>query len=181
MKSSMAAKKNGKTTRNTVATFPDIDHDKFHLLSLELLRDLLSDISARDELPDDRLRKLGSPTAFSVKTLCAAIHSKCTVDAIKWYLQSYQATDKVSDLLIKDGWPMLYYAAERNSGDLTMALLQYGVVANSPSTTFFLPLLAYVIIRGHIDAVDTSEVVKLLLAAGYDPTTIPMDMWFKYL
>jgi hypothetical protein len=62
-----------------------------------------------------------------------------------------------------------------------MALLQYGVVANSPSTTFFLPLLAYVIIRGHIDAVDTSEVVKLLLAAGYDPTTIPMDMWFKYL
>ncbi|KAF2831746.1 P-loop containing nucleoside triphosphate hydrolase protein, partial [Ophiobolus disseminans] len=118
---------------------------------------------------------------FSSKTLCAAIHDKCSLDSIKWYIQSYQTSAKASELLSKDGWPALYYAAERNSGELITVLLQHGADAKSPKTTFSLPLIAYAIIHGHIDAVDTSEVVKLLLAAGYDPTTIPMDMWSKFL
>lgn len=159
----MAAKK--------MAAFPDIDR---RVLPSSLLYD-------DDALPDERLRRLGSPTSFSVKTLCAGIQKNCTVDAIKWYIQSYQSSATANKLLSNDGWPSLYYAAERNSGELITLLIQNGVDANPACITFSIPLIAYAIVRGNAEAIDTSEVVKLLLAADYDPTVIPFDMWFKYL
>ncbi|KAI0570487.1 clpA ATP-binding subunit of Clp protease and DnaK/DnaJ chaperone [Pyrenophora tritici-repentis] len=162
-------------------TFPNIDNDKFVLLPLELPLDRLFDTDARDSSIDDRLSRLGSPTSFSIKTLCAAIYNKCTVNAIKSYIHSYQASTKATKLLSNDGWPALYYAIGRNSCDLIAVLLQHGVDAISSNNTFCIPLIAYAIIYGHIEAIDTSEIVKLLLAAGCNPTTIPMDMWCKYL
>jgi hypothetical protein len=59
--------------------------------------------------------------------------------------------------------------------------LQAGVHATTVQTSFSIPLIAYVIIHGHFEARDTSEVLKLLLATGCDPTAIPMDMWARYL
>jgi len=170
-------KKTNKTKKESAATFPHMDNDKFVLLPLELPQDIYDD----QALPDERLRRLGSSHSFSIKTLCAAIHSKCTVDTIKWYIQTHQASTSIGKLLSNDGWPALYYAAERNSGGLITVLLQHGVEAKTSGTSFSIPLIAYAIIHGHIEARDTSDAVKLLLAAGCDPTTIPMDMWFKFL
>jgi hypothetical protein len=158
-------------------TFPHIDRDRFRLLPI----DLPTDSNDSDTLPDDRLRRQGGAANFSMRTLCAAIHNKCTPDAIKWYIQTYQTSTKASELIFNDGWPALYYAAECNSCELVTLLLQAGVHATTVQTSFSVPLIAYVIIHGQIVARDTSEVLKLLLATGYDPTAIPMDMWAKYL
>jgi hypothetical protein len=113
---------------------------------------------------------------FSIKTLCAAVRSSCTSAAIKQYVQSHKIHGSDSELLSGEGWPALYYAARRNSPELVTILLQTGVDARTFKTSFSIPPLAYIIIYGQHKAIDASEVLKLLLAAGYDPTTIPMDM-----
>jgi hypothetical protein len=76
---------------------------------------------------------------------------------------------------------VLYYAAERNSSELVSIFLQHGVDADIGQHVFEIPLIAYVAIHGYREAVDTSDVMKLLLAGGTDPTIIPADMWMKYL
>lgn len=132
-------------------------------------------------LPDVRLRRLGTPREFSIETLCAAIQNDCSVEAIKWYIQSYQTSTRTGTQLYLNGWPALYYAAERNSEDLVRLLSHVGVQAASLMNKFSIPLIAYVIIHGHANAIDTSAVLETLLADGYDPTTVPMDMWQNFL
>lgn len=163
-------------------TFPHIDMDNLSLLSLQLKQDPYhDDVDDKDNtLPDDRLRRRGSPYTFSVKTLCAAVQNGCSVEAIKWYIQSYQ-TSSTRKILWDEGWPALYYAAERNSGEMVKLLIQAGVDASNAKIAYPVPLIGYVVIHGHIDAVDASAVLKVLLAAGYDPTSIPMDMWLNFL
>jgi hypothetical protein len=74
--------------------------------------------------------------------------------------------------LSTDGWPLLYYAAERNSDELVSILQQLGVEADIPNNTFGIPLIAYIAIHGQVKAIDTSEVMKLLLASGAYPAVM---------
>jgi hypothetical protein len=192
-------KMNKKKTKDTskaalVPTFPHIDNDQFQLLPLKLPYkpshyddddddDIAQSYEAfnHDTTPDDRLHRHGSPHTFSNRTLCAAVQNNCSIDAIKWYIQSYQTNSRSKKLLITEGWPALYYAAERNSGELVKLLSKAGVNAAKIGSIFSIPLVAYVVVHGHVKAIDTSAVLKTLLAAGYDPTVIPVDMWLNFL
>ncbi|KAF2750946.1 P-loop containing nucleoside triphosphate hydrolase protein, partial [Sporormia fimetaria CBS 119925] len=60
-------------------------------------------------------------------------------------------------------------------------LLQKGADPEKSTKEFPTPLLPYVIICGQIDAIDTSDVVRVLLASGADPKTVPVDMWVNYI
>jgi hypothetical protein len=160
-----------------VTKFPHIDKDHFCLLFVTLP----NSASDGDAQSDDLLGRGYSPASFSIKTLCAAIQDSCTVDAIKRCTQSYRGSPKTHEVISRDGWPALYYAAQHNSGELVTLFLQHDVNARMADTSFPIPLLAYAVIYGEKKALDTSEVVKLLLAAGYDPTVIPMDMWINFL
>ncbi|KAI4641381.1 uncharacterized protein J4E78_010444 [Alternaria triticimaculans] len=130
---------------------------------------------------DDILQSWGPPEAFSILTLCAAIQKKCSLTAFKAYLQTYAGSPGFRETLTNHGWPLLYYAAERNSVEMISVLQQHGVNTEVPNNTFAIPLLAYVAIHGQAEAIDTSEVMKLVLANGANPTVIPMDMWVKFL
>jgi hypothetical protein len=166
-----------KGKKKAAATFPHIDKHSFRLLPLELPPDPYDS----DALPDVRRSRQIISNNFSIKTLCAALHSNCTPAAIKQYIQSHKIHGSGSELLSGEDWPALYYAVRRNSPELDTILLQAGVDARTFKTSFSIPLLAYVIIYGQHKVIDTSEVLKLLLAAGYDPTTIPRDMWQNFL
>ena len=130
---------------------------------------------------DELLQSRGPPSAFSVQTLCAAIQKKCSLTAFKAYLQTYAGSPGFQETLTNHGWPLLYHAAERNSVKMVSVLQQHGVNTEVPNNTFSIPLLAYVAIHGQAEAIDTSEVMKLVLANGANPTVIPMDMWVKFL
>ena len=170
----------GSQEKNNTVVVPKLPHiDKDHLCLLFVT--LLNSATDGDAQPDDLLKQRCSPASFYIKTLCAAIQDGCTVDTIKRYIQSYRGSPNTNEALSHDGWPALYYAAHRNSDELMMLLLQHGVNARTSNTSFPIPLIAYAIIHGEQKAVDTSEVVKLLLAAGYDPTVITMDMWMNSL
>ncbi|CAI6331887.1 unnamed protein product [Periconia digitata] len=170
-------------------TFASIDPQTYRLSDLQIptewYRDSSDDMYSSNKLshrvspPDDLLRRLDSPQDFSVKTLCAAILNKCSVDAMKWYL-SLNPTRTRKKLAI-DGWLSLYYAAQRNSSQLVSILLQNGVDVPDIDTGLDIPLIAFVVIYGYVEAVDSSQVLKVLLSSGVDPMIIPMDMWQNYL
>jgi ATP-dependent Clp protease ATP-binding subunit ClpB len=155
--------------------FTDIDAGDYRLKTLRLPS------AALDEQPDQSIRRLGSPIRFSVETLCAAIQKKCTFDTIKWYLQSYEDSYGFKETAAQDGWPALYYAVERNSPGLLSILLQNGINPHKWYKGFPLPVIAFAIVHGHHEAVDTTGVVRLLLAFGVDPKVIPMDIWQNFL
>jgi ATP-dependent Clp protease ATP-binding subunit ClpB len=154
--------------------FTDIDAGDYRLKNVSLP-------NVCNGLPDQKLRQLGWPTQFSVKTLCAAIQQKCTVENISWYLQSYVDDSFLQDTMPTEGWPALYYAIERNSPEVMSLLLQHGTNPNTSYKAFKLPVLAFAIFQGHREANDSTEIVRVLLAAGANPQIIPIDMWEQYL
>lgn len=131
--------------------------------------------------PDQILRRLGNPIRFSVETLCAAIQGECTFDSIKWYLQSYGESSTCKSAFLKNGWPSLYYAVEKNLSNILSLLLQSGLDPHELHKESHLPLLAFAIIHGYREAVNTTDTVRILLAHGVDLKIIPKDMWINIL
>jgi hypothetical protein len=60
-------------------------------------------------------------------------------------------------------------------------LLEYSVDPKEYELCFSIPPLTWAIIHGRNAVVNTTGVVKQLLAYGADPTTIPPDMWTRFL
>jgi hypothetical protein len=117
-----------------------------------------------------------------VKSLCKAIQHKCDLSVLKWYLQQrkdYEAS--FADDFKLYGCPALYYAIDRNSIEAIQILLEYGLDPDEHELCFTIPPLAFAIIHGRRAAVNTTGVVKQLLAYGVDPRIIPSDMWAQFL
>lgn len=163
--------------KKTMKSFTEIDSGDHNLKPVELPMD-----DTYLETPLDQiLRRLGNPTRFSVETLCAAIQGECTFDSIKWYLQNYGESPTCKSAFLKNGWPSLYYAVEKNSSKILSLLLQSGLDPHELHKEFHLPLLAFAIIHGYREAVDTTDTMRILLAHGVDPKIIPKDMWINIL
>jgi ATP-dependent Clp protease ATP-binding subunit ClpB len=119
---------------------------------------------------------------FSLSTLAAALDHKCSFEAIKTYLYSYNATtvqneigERINKLLI------ISHAIQRNDCRILRFSLEYDSV--SPSSLDFcdIPVLAFAIMRSNWSNDNTTDVVKTLLAFGADPDDIPKDLWTDYI
>ena len=83
-------------------------------------------------------------------------------------------------------FPILYFAAERNSPEILSMLCKAGA---DPSqryrpldlATAPIPLLAYTVMRAEYDMSDTTDSIVTLIAKGADPKDVPKDMWHEYL
>lgn len=71
----------------------------------------------------------------------------------------------------------MFFAIERNSSDLIRCLRRAGASLDTVILPWDVPLLAYAILFGEPDKIDTTEVVKTLLALGADRFQLPPDMW----
>ena len=83
-------------------------------------------------------------------------------------------------------FPILYFAAERNSPEIVRILYHAGAnpaqsIVPYDSTTSGLPLLPYTILSAEYKLVDTTDTVVALLAMGASPYNVPKDMWQDYL
>jgi hypothetical protein len=117
-----------------------------------------------------------------METLCTAIQNKCKLSTLKWYLQQRRDYDAAFARDIKShGCPALYYAIQRNSIEAILILLEYGVDPQNYQLCFSIPPLAFAITHGRDAFVNTTGVVKQLLAYGADPNIIPRDMWTRPL
>lgn len=108
---------------------------------------------------------------------------------IERYLESYDQSVIENKLLCaisstsedRDAFPILYFAAERNSPELVRMLCQRGADPDGRAEPSGLPLLAYTIMSAEYNLSDTTDTVIALLAMGAIPTGIPRDMWCDYV
>ncbi|KAK3707710.1 hypothetical protein LTR37_011887 [Vermiconidia calcicola] len=128
------------------------------------------------------LQNTGEATFFSIGNLAAGIVQGCSVQALKMYLEAFprsQVEDAIN-WLVKGQHPVLFYVAERNCIDCVRLLLDYGCDANACDLNG-VSALAYAIMRSKSTVFNPAEVVRMLLAFGATPHSIPSDMWMRYL
>lgn len=110
-----------------------------------------------------------------------ALQNGCDFSTIKWYIRNYE--DKIPDLkkcMKENPAPALYYAVQRNPAEAVQLLMDYGADPANYELFFAIPVIAFAIIYGYRNAINTTAVVRQLLANGQDPQAIPKDMWEDY-
>jgi len=128
---------------------------------------------------------------FSLQRLAWAIQVLLDPECIKGYLDGYDAI-KVKSALAWDRvsandlhFPILYFAAERNSPEIVRLLCKAGAdpyLHNfSYPETWGVPVLAYTILSAEYALSDTTDTVLALLAMGANPKDVPKDMWEDYI
>lgn len=135
------------------------------------------------ELPNDsedsaEYLKKQAHNPLSILAVCVAMQNGCDLGSIKRYLESYKHTlSGFEGHMNCYGDSALYYAVYRNSVEALQLLMDYGAYPK----TCRIPLLAYAVLHGKATSVNTTGLVKELLARGTDPHVIPSDMWRNYL
>ena len=130
---------------------------------------------------------------FSLHNLAWAIQNDVDEKCIERYL-TQQNEAVLADMLcqpIQTSWgtrffPILYFAAERNSPQIVRILCHAGAdpsqrITRNGATATGLPLLPYSILTAEYQLSDTTDTVVALLAMGADPHDVPQDMWQDYL
>ncbi|KAM0805944.1 P-loop containing nucleoside triphosphate hydrolase protein [Usnea florida] len=130
---------------------------------------------------------------FSLHNLAWAIQNGVDEKCIERYL-TQQNEAVIAGMLsqpIPTTWgtrffPILYFAAERNSPQIVRILCQAGAdpsqrITKNGATATDLPLLPYSILSAENQLSDTTDTVIALLAMGADPHDVPQDMWQDYL
>ncbi|CAF9942272.1 MAG: hypothetical protein ALECFALPRED_009644 [Alectoria fallacina] len=130
---------------------------------------------------------------FSVFNLAWAIQNGVGEKCIERYLTQHNESE-IAERLCQSMqtapgapfFPILYFAAERNSPEIVRILCHAGAKPSQSiglygEAIFGLPLLPYTILRAEHQLSDTTETVVALLAMGASPHDVPKDMWQDYL
>ena len=78
-------------------------------------------------------------------------------------------------------YPILFFAAERNSPEIVNMLCQRGATAAGRAEPSGIPLLAYTVMSAEYNLSDTTDILIALLAMGASPNDLPRDMWCDYV
>ncbi|KAI0568888.1 ClpA ATPase with chaperone activity ATP-binding subunit, partial [Pyrenophora tritici-repentis] len=131
---------------------------------------------------DDELLEATSSHMFHVVSLCTAVSHGCSVEAVRSYVEHYREEESDFKEMMHLATPVLYFAMGRNSPEMTSLLLKFGMSPHGPDDeAHFIPPLVFAAIHGYLQSLDMTEVIKILLATGADPRTVPEDMWENYL
>ena len=130
---------------------------------------------------------------FSLHSLAWAIQNGVDEQCIERYLtqqNEHEIANKLSQSIQTSSgaclYPILYFAAERNSPQIVRILCHAGAkpsqrITKDGTTATGLPLLPYSILSAEYQLSDTTDTVVALLAMGADPHDVPEDMWQNYL
>lgn len=130
---------------------------------------------------------------FSLLNLAWAIQNGVGEKCIERYLTQHNEAviaerlfESVQTALGAPFFPILYFAAERNSPEIVRILCHAGAepsqsIGGYGDAIFGLPLLPYTILSAEYQLSDTTETVIALLAMGASPYEVPKDMWQDYL
>ncbi len=132
---------------------------------------------------DDFALQYAEELSFSANTLAWALQQSFSFEAIKKYLIFYQPDQVRRDIgsSIVEGYPVLFYAVERNCPKTVRLLLELGCPPTARSVLHDIPVLGFAVLHAENELLNTTAVVTTLLGLGADPTQIPKDMFMDYL
>ncbi|KAH8201321.1 hypothetical protein TruAng_004489 [Truncatella angustata] len=118
---------------------------------------------------------------FSAKTLARALVNRCSTLKIKEYLQTVTPSrvGKTLEHLVKHH-RVINYAIDNDSVETVRLLLEYDVNVNALDFGH-IPLLGFAIIRAVRTGYVNVEIIKMLLAQGANPKSVPKDMWQDFI
>ncbi|CAE7021326.1 hypothetical protein PTTW11_03248 [Pyrenophora teres f. teres] len=127
---------------------------------------------------DDELLEATSSHMFYVVSLCTAVSHGCSVEAVRSYVEHYREEESDFKEMMHLATPVLYFAMGRNSPEMTSLLLKFGMSPHGPDDeAHFIPPLVFAAVHGYLQSLDMTEVIKILLATGADPRTVPEDIY----
>ncbi|KAL8823713.1 MAG: hypothetical protein Q9191_005612 [Dirinaria sp. TL-2023a] len=145
------------------------------------------DVLDNKEAVDATLDYLKDNSEFSVEILAWAIQNGISVPCIERYVRKEPATSieyelgvAVETKTLDPGYPILFFAVERNSPKLIKLLCSLGACSKQRALLSKLPVLAYAVISAENQVLDTTPTVIALLASGANPRDIPEEMWRDY-
>ena len=130
---------------------------------------------------------------FSIHNLAWGIQNGASENCIERYLTQHNESEIAERLsqwvqvtLGAPFFPILYFAAERNSPEIVRILCHAGAKPSQSislygSAIFGIPLLPYTILSAVNKLADTTETLVALLAMGASPYDVPQDMWQDYI
>ncbi|KAH6658119.1 P-loop containing nucleoside triphosphate hydrolase protein, partial [Truncatella angustata] len=118
---------------------------------------------------------------FSAKTLARALVNRCSTLKIKEYLQTVTPSrvSKTLEHLVKHH-RVITYAIDSDSVETVRLLLEYDVNVNALDFGH-IPLLGFAIMRAVRTGYVNVEIIKMLLAQGANPKSVPKDMWQDFI
>ena len=142
--------------------------------------------------PDEILDHFASYHDFSLRNMAWAIQNGTDLATLQRYLDNFTPAKIAEELngsvTVAPGgpiYPILYFAAERNSPGLVRLLCNAGAQPSQDMSPLGLdvklPLLAFAVLNAELPVLDTTNTVISLLAMGANPSQIPRDMWEQYL
>lgn len=121
-------------------------------------------------------------TAFSVEILAASLYEKCSFEAIKVYIQSYDTLTVRGEISKRiNNRLFITHVIQRNDPKLLRLFLEYEEIDPSALDFGEVPVLAFAIMRSEHSNENTTDIVKTLLAFGADPNVIPKEFWVDYV
>ncbi|KAI9709612.1 MAG: hypothetical protein M1812_007660 [Candelaria pacifica] len=132
---------------------------------------------------DDFALQFAEQSPYSNFTLAWALQQSFSSEAIRKYISSYEPKDvrAVIGLATVQGYPVLFYAVERNCAKTVRLLLELGCSPTARSLLYNVPVLGFAILHAENELLNTTDVVTTLLGLGADPTQVPNDMFTDYL
>ena len=126
---------------------------------------------------------------FQLKRLAWAIQNHVDAKCLERYLESYSRSKiqlKLLDPILSTSeggvsFPILFFAAERNSPEIVNMLCQRGATADGRAQPSGIPLLAYTIMSAEYNLSDMTDTLVALLAMGANPEDVPRHMWCDYV
>ena len=111
---------------------------------------------------------------LSSETISWALQNSYAYDDFKAYFARHGADD-VEEAIngSVNRLPTMFSAIEPNDPKTLRLLIEYGGDPNVRGGPSDVPLLALAVVQAEIYSIDTTEIVKTLLAFGADPMVIP--------
>ena len=113
----------------------------------------------------------------SIENMCIALKYKCSMQKLRWYLERCKNSDpNFIDSMSKCGCPCIFYAIKENFVEGTRLLLEYRINFDVYTYCSKTPQLAFAILLGKRNRMNTTRIVKELLTQGANSYAIPKSM-----
>ncbi|RMJ14913.1 hypothetical protein CDV36_005445 [Fusarium kuroshium] len=123
----------------------------------------------------------GEDEEFTPFALARIMQHEKALEAVRNYLEAFERTSVESHINDEVGrFPLIFYGAATNNEGILQLLINFGANVSAVHDVSQTPLLAFAIINGAIEQIDSTAIVSTLLSHGASPDVIPAEVFTPF-